>query len=245
MQARYRFHFLLAAGVHIILLDKWNPQPCATLLENRITPCRLRSAHSWKGDKLAQKVKLKDGREVVIRELNPDDVERSHEFFSNLPPEDRAYLRVDVTDHNIVEQRIRAVDRDRIRRLVAVYDDQIVADGTLESDGLQWDDHLAELRLIVAHPFQRFGLGMLMARELYFLAARKNVEEVVVKFMPPQQAARKIFTKLGFHEEAVLHEYVKDRNGHKQDLIIMRCNLQSLWEKLESYMHSSDWQRTR
>jgi L-amino acid N-acyltransferase YncA len=194
---------------------------------------------------MGQKVKLKDGREVTIREINADDVERSHAFFRDLPEEDRAYLRVDVTDHDIVEKRINTIDRERIRRLVAVHEDEIVADGTLESDGLQWDDHMAELRLIVSRPFQRHGLGMLMARELYFLAARKNVEEIIVKFMPPQKAARNIFTKLGFHEDAVLHDYVKDRNGHKQDLIIMRCNLQSMWEKLESYMHSSDWQRTR
>ncbi len=194
---------------------------------------------------MGQKVKLKDGREVSIREIKPADVERSHAFFRGLPQEDRAYLRIDVTDRAMVEKRISTIDRDRIRRLVAVHEDKIVADGTLESDGLQWDDHLAELRLIVARPFQRLGLGMLMARELYFLAARKNVEEIVVKFMPPQKAARNIFEKLGFHEDAVLHDFVKDRNGHKQDLIIMRCNLQSLWEKLESYMHTSDWQRTR
>ena len=127
-----------------------------------------------KGDNMGQKVKLKDGREVTVREIASDDVDRSHTFFRDLPADDRAYLRVDVTDRKVVEDRIRTIDRDRIRRLVAVHGDEIVADGTLESDGLQWDDHLAELRLIVARPYQRHGLGMLMARELYFLAARKK-----------------------------------------------------------------------
>ncbi len=192
-----------------------------------------------------KKVKLKDGREAIIREMSMDDVESSFAFFSELPEEDRAYLRVDVTDHAIVEHRIRAADPERVTRLVAVVDDRIVADGSLELGAPGWEKHVAELRLIVARPFQHLGLGMLMARELYFLAAGKKVEEIMVRFMAPQKAAHNIFTKLGFHQDAILHDYVKDVSGHKQDLIIMRCDLEALWKKLEAYIDHSDWQRTR
>jgi L-amino acid N-acyltransferase YncA len=192
-----------------------------------------------------KQVSLKDGTEITIRTINEDDIDRSLAFFSGLPEEDRAYLRTDVTKREIVERRIRTIDPNRVRRLVAVIDDQIIADGTIESEGHSWKEHIAELRLIVARPYQRLGLGMLMARELYFLAARKNVEEIVVRFMAPQTGARRIFKKLGFHKDAVLRDYVKDINGHKQDLVIMRCNLEALWRKLEIHIKGSDWQRTR
>jgi L-amino acid N-acyltransferase YncA len=86
---------------------------------------------------------------------------------------------------------------------------------------------------------------MLMARELYRLATRAGVEEIVVKMMRPQIAARKIFRRLGFQEEVLLPDYVKDRGGKIQDLIVMRCNLAALWQKLEDYFAHSDWQRTR
>ena len=101
------------------------------------------------------------------------------------------------------------------------------------------------MRLIVARPYRRKGLGMLMARELYSLAAHSKVEEIVAKMMRPQVAARSIFRRLGFREETVLPDYVKDRHGHRQDLILMRCDLKALWSELEDFIATRDFQRTR
>ena len=53
------------------------------------------------------------------------------------------------------------------------------------------------------------------------------------------------FRKLGFHEETVLPDYVRDLEGHKQDMILMRCDLQALWSELEDFISTWDWQRTR
>lgn len=194
---------------------------------------------------MEHKVKLKDGTEVVIRELTIDDLEKSLAFFSQLPKEDRVYLRVDVTKPENVEQRIKRMRIDNVHRLVALAGDRIVADGALELEAEEWEQHMAELRLIVAHDFQRKGLGLLMARELYTLAASKNVEEVVARFMAPQKGARSVLEKLGFHQDTILHDYVRDIDGNKRDLVLMRCDLKSLWEKLEDYISGFDWGRTR
>lgn len=188
---------------------------------------------------------LHDGTEVHIRELTSKDVNASLLFFQNLPEADRQFLRRDVTDRETARRRIEEMKADNILRLVATSDHEIVADGSLELQGQHWKQHVAEIRLIVARDYQRRGLGRIMARELYFLAAARNVEQVVVRFMKPQTGARQIFTKLGFHEDAVLHDYVKDLGGHKQDLVIMRCNLEELWQRLEAESTHSDWQRTR
>ena len=194
---------------------------------------------------MEHKAKLKDGTDVVIRELTIDDLEKSIAFFKALPKEDRIYLRVDVTKPENVENRIKMIKFGEVMRLVAIIDDEIVADGALELETEEWEEHMAEIRLIVAHPYQRRGLGMIMARELFALASGRNVEEIVVKFMEPQSSARKVFEKLGFHEDSVLHNYVKDIDGIKHDLVLMRCDLKSLWEKLDDYISNFDWQRTR
>lgn len=194
---------------------------------------------------MEKKAKLKDGSEVVIRELTKDDLDRSVAFFRALPKEDRVYLRVDVTKRENVERRIRAIDSGAVTRLVAVVDDQIVADGALELETDEWEEHMAELRLIVAHDYQRNGLGLIMAREIFALAASKNVEEIVARFMAPQKRARSVLEKLGFHQDTVLHDYVKDIDGKKRDLVLMRCDLKSLWQKLDDFMTDFDWQRTR
>jgi L-amino acid N-acyltransferase YncA len=120
-----------------------------------------------------------------------------------------------------------------------------VADGSLELEAQGWKEHIAEIRLIVARPFQRKGLGTLMVRELYLLAASKKVEEIIVKIMGPQAGVQSILKGLGFHQEAVLHDYVKDISGTKQDLIVMRCDLEELWQKLGDHFDDSDTQRLR
>jgi len=196
---------------------------------------------------LTEKVaKLWDGTEVLIRPLRTDDLEQSFAFFKALPEEDRAYLRVDVTKRDLVERRIHtALGSDCIERIVAVSGMAIVADGTLEIGDHDWDNHIAEIRLIVASSEQRRGLGTLVARELYTMAAEKKVEEIIVKMMRPQKAARGIFRKLGFREEILFPDYVKDMKGSRQDMIVMRCDLEALWKKMEDFVDGSDWQRTR
>jgi RimJ/RimL family protein N-acetyltransferase len=189
---------------------------------------------------------LKDGTEVLIRPLRIDDLDRSLAFFQALPGEDRTYLRVDVTKRDLVERRIcSALRSDKIKRIVALIGEEIVGDGALEVGGDEWDRHVAELRVVIAHPFQRRGLGTLMMRELYAEAASWKVQEIVVRIMRPQKAAWAICRKLGFQEEVLLHDYLKDISGHKQDLILMRCDLEELWQRMEDFIERSDWRGTR
>ena len=191
-----------------------------------------------------EKIKtLKDGTEVCIRPLTTDDIEKSFQFFKELPPEDREYLRVDVTDRDLVEQRIRSMKEKNVIRIVALYNEEIIADAAIELEGVGWKAGVAELRIIIAHKYQRKGLGVILANELYLLAQKEKIEELVVKMMKPQKAAISIFHKLGFHHDIVLSEYVKDQHGHKQDLIIMRCSLKELWTELEDYFYERDMRK--
>lgn len=188
---------------------------------------------------------LKDGKKVIIRRLTHDDLDKLMKFYSALPLEDRKYLRVDVTNRRIVEQRIKLIDSGNVIRVIALYEDEIIADGALELTSEEWRKHQGEIRLIVAKPFQHKGLGMIMVRELYFIAVQENVELVVAKMMRPQVAALHIFRKLGFREELLIPDYVKDQARKAQDLIIMACNIKDLWKEIEHFYHDSDWQRCR
>jgi L-amino acid N-acyltransferase YncA len=188
---------------------------------------------------------LKDGKKVTIRSLVLRDLDGLMKFYRALPPEDRRYLRVDVTDRDVVAQRIKAAEAGNIRRIVAVLNGKIVGDGALELSGEEWRRHQAEIRVIVARPLRRKGLGMVMMRELYLLAAEKNVEKVVAKMMRPQKGAQTICRKLGFHEEALLPDYVRDLSGKTQDLLIMMCDLGDMWKELDHFTSDSDWERCR
>ena len=188
---------------------------------------------------------LKDGRQVTVRSMHASDVERSYDFFCSLPEEDRRYLRVDVTRRRMVERRTTEVDRTRIERLVVVHDDEIVGDGALHLEGHGWGDNVAEIRLIVARDWQRYGLGTLLARELFHLASQYRVDRIVARLMRPQAGAHRIMKRLGFSEEFLIPEHVRDQDGAWQDLIIMRCPLEDLWREMESEFETLDWRRHR
>jgi L-amino acid N-acyltransferase YncA len=188
---------------------------------------------------------LKDGTKVTIRNLAIEDLDRLMDFYRSLPEEDRKYLRIDVTNRNIVKQRIEAAGSGNIFRIIALEGDNVIADGALELTTEEWRRHQGELRVIVAKEFRRKGVGMIIMRELYFLAIEKKVEKVVAKMMRPQVEARTICRKLGFHEELLIPDYVKDQTGKFQDLVIMICDIQEFWTELDHFYMDSDWQRCR
>jgi RimJ/RimL family protein N-acetyltransferase len=188
---------------------------------------------------------LKDGRQVTVRSMHPSDVERSYEFFCALPEEDRKYLRADVTRRRMVERRTTEVDRSRTERLVVVHDDEIVADGALHLEGHGWGENVAEIRLIVSRDWQRYGLGTLLTRELFHLASQYRVDRIIARLMRPQVGAHRIMKRLGFSEEFLIPEHVRDLDGNWQDLIIMRCPLEDLWREMESEFETLDWRRHR
>lgn len=184
---------------------------------------------------------LKDGTAVEIRQPTLDDLERSARFFGSLPPDDRRYLRLDVTNRDIVERRIRQAVEGHVFRLVALDGEEIVADGALEISSEGWHKHHGEIRVIVARSHQRKRLGALMIQEIFREAHQRNVEKVIAKMAGPQISARKIFERLGFRVEATLPDYVKDSDGTLHPLIVMTCGLDEFSREMRDFYKPGNW----
>lgn len=189
--------------------------------------------------------RMKDATEVTIRPLVMQDTDRLMEFYGSLPEEDRKYLKFDVTDRKIVAKRLRRVESGDDIRIVAIHGGVIVASGALELSGEAWSKHQGEIRVIVARPFQKRGLGTIMIRELYFIAVQNQIQTIVARMMRPQVGAQKIFRRLGFREDSMMPDFVKDIRGGSQDLIVMTCDVKDLWKQLDRTFSESDWQRCR
>jgi RimJ/RimL family protein N-acetyltransferase len=188
---------------------------------------------------------LKDGTKLIIRTLTIADIDHLMAFYRSLPYDDRKYLKIDVTDKNAVEKRIRDVEEGKAVRIIALRNNDIAAIGVLNFDIDDWHRSQGEMRVVVSREFQRKGLGMIMIRELYLLAAEHKLEKIVAKMMRPQIGARKMCRKLGFHEELFIPDYVKDLEEKNQDLVIMTCDMNDLWHELEFIYHDTDWGRCR
>ena len=194
---------------------------------------------------MEKKEKMKDGTEVTVHRLTMDDLDRLLDFYSSLPFEDRQYLKFDVTDRKAVAKRLRRIETGDDIRIAAIHGGVIVASGALELSGEAWSKHQGEIRVIIARPFQHRGLGTIMIRELYFIAVQNQIQTIVARMMRPQVGAQKVFRRLGFREESMLPDFVKDIKGGAQDLIVMACDVKDLWKELDRTFSESDWQRCR
>lgn len=188
---------------------------------------------------------LKDGAKLAIRTLTSSDIDKLMEFYRSLPYDDRKYLKIDVTNRSLVEARIKAVEEGKAVRIIALNNSNIIAIGVLELGADDWHRSQGELRVVVSRKYQHKGLGMIMIRELYLSAMEHKVEKVIAKMMRPQIAAREMCKKLGFHEELFIPKYVKDLDEKEQDLVIMTCDMNDLWNELETLYDDTDWRRCR
>jgi hypothetical protein len=79
--------------------------------------------------------KMKDGTEVTIRLLTPNDIDKLMEFYGSLPAEDRKYLKFDVMDRKAVTKRLKRIETGDDIRIAAIHGGVVVASGALELSG--------------------------------------------------------------------------------------------------------------
>ena len=190
---------------------------------------------------------LKDGTKITLRllTLNEDDLNKLMYFYQALPFSDRKYLKVDVTKKDVVKKRLHSIVERLAVRVIALREENIVAEGELFLVGDDWHRDEGEIRVIVARDFQRKGLGMILMRELYSQALNHKLEHLIAKMMTPQAGFQNILKKFGFKEGHILPKYLLDQDKHKQDMLIMTCDMKDFWRELEGVYKQSDWQRCR
>jgi RimJ/RimL family protein N-acetyltransferase len=172
---------------------------------------------------------VKNEVEVELWPMIPEDAPSLLQFYRSLPPEDLLYLREDVTKPEAMDRWVEGIENDQGWHLLAGYQGRIIADGELDHSIYGWSRHTGEVRLVVARDFRGSGLSMVMARDLLAQSVDEGLHKVIVQLTVDQHSAKQLFTKLGFHHEAVLSEHVQDRHGHLRDLIIMAYFTRDFW----------------
>ena len=152
-----------------------------------------------------QNVVLRDGVAVVIKPLDVEEASAVLKFYRSLPEEDRLFLRDDVTKPEWLRRFVARIESGEVVSLVAESDGKIVGEATLYRALHGWTVHVAELRVAVAPPMRRNGLGTALARELVRLATRMGIEKMIIQVVENQVGARKMFRKLGFWKTFGFH----------------------------------------
>lgn len=171
----------------------------------------------------------------TVRPMTPDDGPELLAFASELPQHDILFMRRDITTQEGINRWVRDLERGIIHSILAEDAHGICGYSTIHRNDLEWSQHVAEVRVTTAERARGYGLGRLLTREGFNIALSLGIEKLVARMTTDQSAARELFHELGFHNEALLKDHVKDRNGELHDLLLMACNVQMFLSTRNAY----------
>jgi len=176
---------------------------------------------------------LKDGEKIILRPMVKEDEQKLLAFFSRLPEKDRLFLRDNVTDPRVIKSWIDNLDYEHVLPILAEVDDRIIGDATLHRRTTDQPQKIGEIRIVTDKDFRRRGLGKLLAKEIYFLALRMQMNQLVAEIVEDQHTVIQTFRKLGFRHETTLKEQAVDLHGRKHNLVVMTEDVDALWKTIE------------
>ena len=172
---------------------------------------------------------LKD-KQLTLRLMQPNDRDSLMTFAKALPEDDLLFLAVDITRPEALDQWVHDIKTGQIMTVLAEANGKLVGHGTLSHNALQWTRHMGEIVLLISPDYRSIGLGSLLANELFGIARELGLQKLVARMASEQKGAFLVLERLGFRAEALLADYVMDRDGRTHDLIVMSYDVTGLTE---------------
>lgn len=163
--------------------------------------------------------RLKDGREVLIRPIRPEDAASHLAFIRGLSSQ-TLYNRFfgfsrTITDEQLI--RFTQIDYDREIAIVARVTDESGEEVTIGVNRLAYDAHAGtyEFAVVVADAWQGSGIGSLLMDKLLYVARDRRIKAVFGLVLPRNRRMLALSEKFGFH--------IVDRD---EDAVTIRVDLE-------------------
>lgn len=179
-----------------------------------------------------QEVALTDGGSAQIRLMTSDDRDALLGFANDLPQEDLLFLRRDITDAAVVDDWMASLATESIYSLVAYDGETLAGYASVNRNPAPWTRRVGEIRVNVGPEYRGKGLGRNLTSEIFDLARSLELKKVMAHMTTDQAGAQAAFRRLGFVPEALLADYVEDRNGVSRDLVIMSYDVDGLSDQM-------------
>ncbi len=180
-----------------------------------------------------KKVKLPDGAQVELRTMTADDRDAVLEFARNLPEEDLLFLRVDITQPEVVDEWVSNIEAGNSSSLVVYDDNHFIGYATVHRTPARWTRKVGEIRVNVSPDYRARGLGRVLTGEIFDLARELGLKKLMANMTTEQKGAQAAFGRLGFIAEALLSDFVEDNEGTSRDLVIMSYNVDGHSEQVD------------
>lgn len=177
-------------------------------------------------DNYPKTVTLPDGAEIEFRLMSAAERDDVLNFAQALPMEDLLFLRVDLTQPEVVDDWVQNI-KNGVSTTVLAYDSEgMVGYATVHRNIAPWTRRVGELRVNVNQAYRTRGLGKRITSEIFDVARGIGVKKLMANMTSDQHGAQAAFRRLGFVPEALLADYVEDRNGTPRDLVIMSFDME-------------------
>ncbi|MCB0661265.1 MAG: bifunctional acetate--CoA ligase family protein/GNAT family N-acetyltransferase [Saprospiraceae bacterium] len=150
---------------------------------------------------LTKKVKVKDGKQVTLRPIKPEDEPEILELFKSLSRQSiyfRFFSYVPKVTHDMLT-RFTQIDYDREMAIVAEIQEEgkkkLSAVVRIVQDTL---DNQAEFAIVVGDPWQGTGLGNMMMDYILDIAKKMELKKVYANVLKSNKAMVHMFKKRGF-----------------------------------------------
>ena len=175
--------------------------------------------------KFPKKIVLKDGFQAALRPLKKDDEKKFHQFFLEVPGEERMFIKHRVTEPEAIREWCQNIDLGRNFPLLAIVDQKIIGCATLHQQLGGWKRHIGRVSVLVLPRFRGRGLARAMIKEICGISRNLGLERIEAEFIGEQEAAIKMFAMLGFSNLARFEDYVKDMQAVTHDYVLMGLSL--------------------
>ena len=173
-------------------------------------------------------ITLDNNSAVSLRLMTAADADRMVTFARNLPADDLLFLRMDITNPDVVSQWVQNLAAGRTVTVIAEANGAMAGYASLHHPEVTWQRHLGEIRIQVGQHYRSQGLGRILAAEIFAIARDLGLRKLMAQMTSDQKGAIATFKRLGFQMEALLQDFVIDRSERTRDLIVMAYDVTGL-----------------
>lgn len=164
------------------------------------------------------KVNLKDGKEVGLRFLTPDDKERLFRMFSSMSEKALEWSGAPYT-LDIILRWINNIQN--LIPLVAEYHNRIVGYAVIAKSPFPRKKGIADFAVYLHQDFHNVGLGTAMTERLLQLAKNEKMHRIELTVVKENKTAIRLYEKFGFQIEGLSKDAFYGQDGKYHDIVNM------------------------
>jgi len=169
----------------------------------------------------------KDGRKVVLRSIEWEDLDECLEFINSLVEEGADILRdTKVSREEEAEwlgRRLVRIDKGEIMDVVAEVDGKMVANSEVEKRSGPMN-HVGYLGIAIKDGYRGIGIGTKIMQTLIEESKKAGLKILVLDVFDLNETAKELYKKMGFREVGRIPKGVH-KNGKYIDLVRMALEL--------------------